>query len=100
VFPYLFAASGTNRHDVLLRHRLLPQPGGFEGLIARPVLAAPVDLPVSERVKRGVSQTSLDAAELGASADPEDRDDVAVSCVNPLDGLLLKSSNVSSQSCA
>ena len=40
-------------HDlhVLLRHRLLPQPGGFEGFVTGPILAAPHDLPVSDRVE-------------------------------------------------
>src|SRR4029450_12438291 len=68
--------------------QLFGKPGGFEGLVSRPVLAAPRDLPVAECVEGGVSQIGLDAAELGASADPEDRDDLVVSCVDLLDGLL------------
>jgi hypothetical protein len=64
------------------------QPGGFEGLVARPVLAAACDLPVSEGVKGGVSQIRLDRAELGTSADPEDHDDLVVSRVDLLDGVL------------
>ena len=43
----------TDDLDVLLRHRLLPHPGGFEGLFAGCVLAAPRDLSVTNRVHDG-----------------------------------------------
>ena len=51
------------------------------------VLAAPRDLPVSDREDGGVSQIRLDAAQLGASAEPQDRDHLALSRVDQLDGL-------------
>ena len=48
---------------VLLRHRLLPQPGGFEGLLARRVLATPNDdLAVPHRVDARVSRCPSSAS--------------------------------------
>src|SRR2546423_12266667 len=62
------------------------KPGGFEGLLLRPVLAAPCHLPVSDRVG-GVSQVSLDSAELRTTADPRHGDDLVLACLDQLDGL-------------
>jgi hypothetical protein len=50
-------------------------------------VAAPSDFPVSERVEFGVGQIRLDAAQLGPSADPYDRDDLVFCCLDQLDGL-------------
>jgi hypothetical protein len=66
---------------------LLPQPGGFEGLLLRPVLAAPRDLPVADRVGDGEGQIGFDAAQLGASAEPQDRHDLFVCRVDQLQRL-------------
>src|SRR5215207_6830479 len=72
---------------VLLRHRLLRKAGGFEGFLSCPVLAAPRNLPVSERVEGGVGQIRLDATQLGAAADSGDGDDVVLARVDQLDRL-------------
>ena len=52
--------------DVLLRHRLLPQPGGFEGLFPRHVLTAPRNL--AQTCRRCIGQSDLDATQLRSSA--------------------------------
>src|SRR5215216_382597 len=54
------------------KRELLPQSGGFEGLFLRPVLPAPRDLSVPDRVDAGVGQIGLDAAQLGPSHEPQD----------------------------
>src|SRR5215211_5571344 len=66
---------------------LLPQPGGFEGLLLRPVLAAPCDLPIADCVDGGESQVSLDSAELRTTADPRHGDDLVFACLDQFDGL-------------
>src|ERR671936_40300 len=63
---------------------LLPQPGGFEGLVSCPELAASRDLPAPDRVEGGVGQVRLDAAQLGAAADPQDHDDFVFRWVDQL----------------
>src|SRR6185295_8745018 len=67
------------------------EPGGFEGLLLRPVLAAPCDLPVADRVEVGVAQRQLPlrAGALRTSAAPHDRDDLVLSRVDQLHRLQL-----------
>ena len=50
-------------------------------------IGGPRDLPVSERPELRVGQIRLDAAQLGPSADPHDRDDLVFSCLDQFDGL-------------
>src|SRR6188472_249884 len=64
---------------------LLRQPGGFESFLPCPVLAAPHDLPASERVEGGVGQVRLDATQLGAAADSDDSDDIVLARFDQLD---------------
>src|SRR5215207_1393897 len=67
--------------------QLFGQPGGFESFLSCPVLAAPHDLPVSERVEGGVGQIRLDATQLGAAADSDDSYDVVLARIDQLDRL-------------
>src|SRR5204862_1378905 len=60
---------------------LLTQPDGFEGLLARRVLAAPHDLAAADGVDDCESQLRLDTAPLGPAAEALHRDD-AVSRVD------------------
>jgi hypothetical protein len=69
----------------LYRLALLREPGGFESFLSCPVLAAPRNLPVSERVEGGVGQIRLDATQLGSAADSDDSDDVVLARVDQLD---------------
>ena len=64
-----------------------------------PILAAPRDLPVSDRVEGGESQIRLYAAQLGASSDSQDPA-MTLSSAESMSSTAsnLKSSNVSSQS--
>src|SRR5215203_392160 len=64
---------------------LLREPCGFESFLSCPVLAAPRNLPVSERVEGGVGQIRLDATQLGAAADSDDSDHVVLARVDQLD---------------
>ena len=56
---------------LLLRHRLLPQPGGFEGFVFRPKVLPAHDLPVPEldeaagldvRLQAAASRSHMDGA--------------------------------------
>src|SRR3954469_7206967 len=69
------------------RSPLLPQPGGFEGLLAGRVLAAPCDLPVANREDLHFGLVSFDAADPGASAVPLNRDHRVSTGVDQFDRL-------------
>jgi len=64
---------GVNRAlegiQVLLRHRLLSQPGGFEGVVAGVVLTATRDLSVPNREDVRESLIEFETAVPGASAE-------------------------------
>jgi hypothetical protein len=47
--------------DVLLRHRLLPQPGGFEGLLSRQVSVHPRDFSLAKAIEPGEGLLYIDA---------------------------------------
>ncbi len=69
--------------------QLLRQPGGFEGLFSRPVLAGPCDLPVANRVDAGEAQRQLrlGAGPLRTSAGAHDHDNRVISRIDDLNRL-------------
>src|SRR5918994_4675603 len=67
-------SEATHDLDVLLRHRLLRQPDGFEGFVTGRVLAATRKLSASNRVDERFRLIDFDAAALGASAESLNRD--------------------------
>ena len=69
---------GLDQLDVLLRHRLFRQPGGFEGFGLAIEVLHPDDLTGVESVDDGVVALDLDPAALALGDHPEQGYDLAV----------------------
>ncbi len=69
-----FLVDRPERIDVLLRHRLLPQPGGFEGLLAVEVLVDPRNLLAPKREYHRVGRGfQVDTSRVSAARQPYER---------------------------
>src|SRR5512133_3106044 len=70
--------------DVLLRHRLLRQPGGFEGFVSVGVFGDSTDPPLADGDHAEYLLRDRTAAALAANRHPHYRHDIVVSSVDHL----------------
>ena len=60
---------------VLLRHRLLRQPGGFEGLLTLRETSQRINFPIAERPQVGNAQLEICICATGPNPEPNERSD-------------------------